>query len=440
MAQFFKPQPKPKSLPTVELVIDSLDLHGVGVARSQGKTVFVEGGMPGEKVRARLVEEKKQHAFAQLLQVLEPSAQRVEPVCPNYAQCGGCSTQHLPSELQLSVKVDGVKQIFRRLAGHELAEPEFVWQSATEHYRRTCRLSIKYDKKARTSRLGFRRRHSQELVEVEACPVLEPALSALIAPLRLLCNQLKSFRDLGHIELCASDSGVVLLVRHNGSLPEQDLQLLQAFATEHALACFIQTKDEPQHLSGEPNPFYVVSGISVGFVPGDFLQVNRVVNEQMVAQALAWLAPTKADKVLDLFCGLGNFTLPLANMAEEVVGIEGVITMVQRARENALRNRLENVRFFQCDLAASFEDMPWAKERFDLVILDPARPGAAETIRHLLKLNPRRLVYVSCNPVTAARDSQPLLKAGYRLSRWGLFDMFPHTGHVETILLFEKLE
>ena len=440
MAQFFKPQPKPRTFTTLELVIDSLDLHGVGVARDKGKAIFVEGAMPGERVRVRIVEEKKQHAFAQLLQLLEPSAQRQEPFCPNYAQCGGCSTQHLSSSMQLDVKVDGVRQIFRRLSGHELGAPDFVQTSATEKYRRVCRLSIKYDKKARCARLGFRRRLSHELVEVEACPVLASSLSALIVPLRQLCNRLKSFRDLGHIELCESDDGVVLLVRHNGTPSENDLALVQGFAQSHHLICFIQTEGEPRQLTGSRSPCYRVDGVEVAFAPGDFLQVNRTVNEQMVAKVLEWLAPVADDKVLDLFCGLGNFTLPIAKMAGEVVGVEGVLPMVHRARENAERNGLTNVRFFQCDLAAPFTDMPWAKERFGLVLLDPARPGAAETIVHLLKLSPRRLVYVSCNPVTAARDSQSLLNAGYRLTRWGLFDMFPHTGHVETILLFEKLE
>jgi len=438
MAQFFKPQPKPKQTSTLELAIDRLDLHGVGIGRHQGKTIFVEGAMPGELIKARLTDDKKQHGFAQLQKILTPSPQRQTPFCPHYEQCGGCSTQHLPLALQHETKVSGVQSLFSRLAGYELGAPEFIITGDDQRYRRVCRLAIKYDKKARRAQVGFRRRLSHDLVEVSACPVLVSSLSALIEPLRALCNQLKSFRDLGHIELCEADNGPLMLLRHNGQPGEGDLALLREFAAEHQLACYLQCADQPLPLTSREAPFYRLGELSIGFLPGDFLQVNRTINEQMVAKVLAWLAPEAGDKVLDLFCGLGNFTLPLAGRAKEVVGVEGVMEMVLRARQNAELNGLGNVRFFQSNLDEPFVHAPWAKEPFSLVVLDPARPGAAGSMPHLLKLAPKRLVYVSCNPVTAARDCQRLHAEGYRLTRWGLFDMFPHTGHVETILLFEQ--
>ena len=440
MAQFFKPQPKAKSstLGSIELDIDRLDLHGVGIGRHQGKAIFVEGAMPGERIKARIIEEKKQHSFASLQTILVASLERQLPFCPHYAECGGCSAQHLPLALQHSTKVSGVQRSFSRLAGYELGEPEFVMLSPEQNYRRVCRLSIKYDKKGRRAQVGFRRRLSHDLVEVTACPVLVSSLSVLIEPLRQLSNRLTSFRNLGHIELCEADNGPLMLLRHNGQPTEDDLLLLRDFAAEHDLACYLQCDGAPRLLTDSPAPSYRVHGVEIQFTPGDFLQVNRTINEQMVEKVVAWLAPTPQDKVLDLFCGLGNFTLPLARQAGEVVGVEGVLEMVHRARENATRNELTNVRFFQSNLDEPFIHAPWAKEPFSLVVLDPARPGAAGSMPHLLKLAPRRLVYVSCNPVTAARDCQLLHKEGYRLVRWGLFDMFPHTGHVETILLFER--
>lgn len=440
MAQFFKPQPKPKQVSSLELDIDRLDVHGVGIGRHEGKTIFVEGAMPGERVRVRLVEDKKQHAFGQLQKILCAAPERQVAFCPHYAECGGCSTQHLPLAMQHEAKVAGVQQLFRRLAELDLGAPAFVRQSAEQGYRRVCRLSIKYDKKVRRAQVGFRRRMSHELVEVNACPVLVSSLSALIEPLRTLCNRLTSFRNLGHIELCAADNGPLMLLRHNGQPNEEDIAQLQAFAEQHGLACYLQCEGAPQRLSGSAAPYYQVDGLQIQFLPGDFLQVNRDINQQMVATVLDWLAPTADDKVLDLFCGLGNFTLPLARLAREVVGVEGVLDMVQRARVNASDNGLNNVRFFQTNLDESFVHMPWAREPFSLVLLDPARPGAAGSMPHLLKLSPKRLVYVSCNPVTAARDCQGLRAKGYKLVRWGLFDMFPHTGHVETILLFERQE
>ncbi|MFC3913190.1 23S rRNA (uracil(1939)-C(5))-methyltransferase RlmD [Pseudaeromonas sharmana] len=441
MAQFFKPQPKTPTRITLEVQVDSLDLHGVGVGRHQGKALFIDGAMPGERVKVRLEDDKKkQHAQAQLLSVLTPSNERQAPICPHYADCGGCSTQHLPAQMQISCKVAGVQQLFRRLAATEIGEPEACVTGPAQGYRRVCRLAIKYDKKARLARLGFRRRQSHELVEVAGCPVLEPALSALITPLRVLCNQLTSFRDLGHVELCAADNGTVLLVRHNGQPPAGDLERLCEFATQHRLQAYLQTDAGPVALQdGALTPGYRIDEQWIRFLPGDFLQVNRTINEQMVATVLQWLAPKADDKVLDLFCGLGNFTLPLGRRAGEVVGIEGVREMVLRARQNAADNGVERARFFQCNLDEPFHDMPWAREPFSLVLLDPARPGAAGVMPHLMRLAPKRLVYVSCNPVTAARDCKLLFSAGYQLVRWSLFDMFPQTGHVETILLFEKV-
>lgn len=453
MVQFFKPQPKSTVTRQHDLRIEALDVHGDGIGRLQGKVVFVEGALPGEQVRVRLQEDaRQQHARASLISVLEPAAERQAPFCPHYAECGGCSTQHMSLATQHACKIAGVQQLFSKLSGQTLGAPDQVFTSPDQGYRRVCRLSIKYDKKARCARMGFRKRQSHDLVEVAACPVLAPALSALITPLRALCNAMKGFRDLGHIELIEADNGPLLLLRHNAKPGDADLARLTEFAREHGLQCYLQTDGAPARVwpLDAAAPYYDVAGQRIHFLPGDFLQVNRTINAQMVQTVLDWLAPTAQDKVLDLFCGLGNFTLPLGQVAGEVVGIEGVQEMVLRARSNAeALNAAQaergnacaargKVRFFHCNLEEPFHDMPWAREPFSLVLLDPARPGAAGVMPHLVRLAPARLVYVSCNPVTAARDSKALFSAGYRLVRWGLFDMFPHTGHVESILLFER--
>lgn len=437
MVQFFKPQPKPASSTQLELHIDSLDHHGVGIGRHQGKALFVDGALPGERVRVRVREDRKQYALAELLQVLQPAPERIAPFCPHYADCGGCSLQHLPVPLQQQAKGQGVQSLFQRLAGQAIGEPDFILQGEAQAYRRVCRLAVKYDKKGRCARLGFRRRQSSELVEIGACPVLVSSLSALIEPVRGLCNQLKSFRDLGHVELYQTEGRPLVLLRHNGQPAERDRGLMLAFAEQHDLDFYLQTEGEPLPLRAAGHPSYRDGDLRLHYLPGDFLQVNAAVNAALVAQVLAWLAPTGQDKVLDLFCGLGNFTLPLARQAAEVVGVEGVLAMVRRARDNAAAANQERVRFCHADLSQEIGTEPWAREPFDLVLLDPARPGAQALMPFLVRQAPRRIVYVSCNPVTAARDSAQLLAGGFRLSRWGLLDMFPHTGHVETILLFE---
>lgn len=440
MAQFFKPQPKARPQGRLTLNVSQLDLHGVGVARHQGKAIFVEGALPGEEVQVSLQEEKKQFALARLEKVLRPADQRQTPFCPHYSQCGGCTLQHMPVPQQQQAKMTGIRELFARQAEIALPEAEAVIQGEAMGYRRVCRLAVKYDKKARLARLGFRRRQSNELVEVSQCPVLAPRLSALIDPLRALINSLKGFRDLGHLELYDTDSRPLLLVRHNGQPSEGDRQRLVQFAQQHELDCYLQTEGEPEPLLAIQAPVYGVADVRLNYLPGDFLQVNDRVNQALVATVLDWLAPTPDDKVLDLFCGLGNFTLPLARHCAEVVGVEGVPAMVARARQNALSNGIDNARFYCADLAEDFTGQSWAREGFDLVLLDPARPGAWQTIGHLCRLAPRRIVYVSCNPVTAARDCAPLQAAGYRVVRWRMLDMFPHTGHVESILLFEQSE
>ncbi|MGE6099194.1 23S rRNA (uracil(1939)-C(5))-methyltransferase RlmD [Aeromonas salmonicida] len=439
MAQFFKPQKKSTQPQRIEFTVDSLDHHCVGIGRHQGKAIFIEGALPGEQVKARILDDKKQYAHAALQQVVTPAANRIAPFCNHYRECGGCNAQHLGEADQQAAKEAGLVSLFERLGQIKAPVLEPVLTGESRAYRRVCRLAIKFDKNGRCTRVGFRRRQSNDLVEIEGCPVLAEPLSALIAPLRECLNRLKSQRELGHAELIQAEQGIMLLLRHTGRPNEADRALLVAFAQAQGIDLYLQAADEriePLHQAFQPS--YSLDGLSLAFAPGDFIQVNGPINQSMVAQALAWLGASKDDKVLDLFCGIGNFTLPLARQAREVVGVEGDLAMVARAEENARRNGIDNARFYKADLSGDIVGMSWAREGFDLVLLDPARPGALEVMGHVVKLSPKRVVYVSCNPVTLARDSQVLVKGGYRLVRLGMLDMFPHTGHLESMALFER--
>ncbi|MBQ4671786.1 23S rRNA (uracil(1939)-C(5))-methyltransferase RlmD [Aeromonas dhakensis] len=439
MAQFFKPQKKSTQPQRIEFTVDSLDHHCVGIGRHQGKAIFIEGALPGEQVKARILEDKKQYAHAALQQVVTPAANRIAPFCSHYRECGGCSAQHLAEADQRAAKEAGLVSLFERLGNIQPPALEPVLGGESRTYRRVCRLAIKFDKNGRCTRVGFRRRQSNDLVEISGCPVLAEPLSALIAPLRECLNRLKSQRELGHAELIQAEQGILMLLRHTGRPTEADRAQLIEFAKVQGIDLYLQAADEQiEPLHQQFSPSYSLDGLSLAFAPGDFIQVNGPVNQRMVEQALNWLEAGKDDKVLDLFCGIGNFTLPLARQAREVVGVEGELAMVARAEENARRNGIENARFYKADLSGDIAGMSWAREGFDLVLLDPARPGAFEVMDHVVKLSPRRVVYVSCNPVTLARDSQVLVKGGYRLVRLGMLDMFPHTGHLESMALFER--
>ncbi|MCR3904493.1 23S rRNA (uracil(1939)-C(5))-methyltransferase RlmD [Aeromonas hydrophila] len=439
MAQFFKPQKKSTQPQRIEFTVDSLDHHCVGIGRHQGKAIFIEGALPGEQVKARILEDKKQYAHAALQQVVTPAANRIAPFCSHYRECGGCSAQHLAEADQRATKEAGLVSLFERLGNIQPPALEPVLGGESRAYRRVCRLAIKFDKNGRCTRVGFRRRQSNDLVEIGGCPVLAEPLSVLISPLRECLNRLKSQRELGHAELIQAEQGILMLLRHTGRPTEADRAQLIEFAKAQGIDLYLQAADEQiEPLHQQFAPSYSLDGLSLAFAPGDFIQVNAPVNQHMVEQALSWLEAGKDDKVLDLFCGIGNFTLPLARQAREVVGVEGELAMVARAEENARRNGINNARFYKADLSGDIAGMSWAREGFDLVLLDPARPGAFEVMEHVVKLSPRRVVYVSCNPVTLARDSQVLVKGGYRLVRLGMLDMFPHTGHLESMALFER--
>lgn len=415
--------------------IQSLDYQGLGVAKVNGKTWFIENALPNEKVEAKIIEDKRQYGRATAVRFLQKSADRQTPFCSIYSQCGGCQMQHIPLALQRETKQQTLFNRLQKLQAEPIRfEPMLVGQDT--NYRRRAKLSMVVQKN--TLVVGFRQANTQEIIPLNHCDILEPELNTLLPKLQQLFASWKNKKQLGHIELVQADNGVALLLRHIGELHSQDSDKLQRFAEQEDLLLFVMTdKDQISQWRGEV-PYYQINGLTLHFSIRDFIQINREMNKQMVNKAIAWLDLQPTDRVLDLFCGMGNFTLPIAPLVEEVVGIEGVEPMVAQAKQNAQTNQINNAKFYQTDLDKPFVDQPWAKAHFNKVLLDPARNGAYFALDHLCELQPERIVYVSCNPATLVRDAEKLIAKGYRLSQSAMIDMFPHTAHLESISLFER--
>ncbi|WP_022941853.1 23S rRNA (uracil(1939)-C(5))-methyltransferase RlmD [Psychromonas hadalis] len=444
MAQFFKASPKNsiKNRILKNVLVEKLDHQGRGIAFFQNKPLFIEGALNGESFDVQVTESKKRYSKALIVNIIQASEFRIPPSCPHYEQCGGCHLQHTTQDKQINIKSVGLMDLFARFAKQTPLKLEPVIKDEQWGYRRSARFGVQFDRKSKKVQMGFRRALTNDLIDQKVCPVLKTPLSALIVPVKALLNSLKIKADLGHIEMIWSDQGVVILLRHLKVLPSADLQLISAFSKQYQVNFFSQpSKNELICLAGKNELSYQLPDwqCTLNFNATDFLQVNEAVNQKMVQQALNWLALEKQDKVLDLFCGLGNFTLPIAKQVKTVVGVEGIQKMVDRASKNALLNEITNAQFYQADLSA--EDLikqPWASSDFNKVLLDPARAGALESIAFIISLKPSHIVYVSCDPVTLARDSQLLLAKGYKLAKLGLLDMFPQTGHMESMALFTK--
>ncbi|MGG7736354.1 23S rRNA (uracil(1939)-C(5))-methyltransferase RlmD [Klebsiella aerogenes] len=431
MAQFYSAKRRVTTRQIITVTVNDLDPFGQGVARHQGKALFIPGLLPQEQAEVVLVEDKKQYARAQVKRRLNDSPQRVAPRCPHFGVCGGCQQQHASIELQQQSKRAALSRLMKRDVDDIIAaEP---WG-----YRRRARLSLNYQPKTQQLQMGFRKANSSEIIDVVQCPVLVPQLETLLPAVRECLTSLQSQRQLGHVELVQADNGPLMVLRHTAALTAADKEKLERFSQTHGLSLYLAPQSEIlEHIRGD-EPWYTSDGLRLVFSPRDFIQVNDGVNQKMVRTALAWLDIQPQDRVLDLFCGMGNFTLPLAKVAASVVGVEGVPALVAKGRENAALNELQNVTFFHENLEEDVTRQAWAKHGFDKILLDPARAGAPGVMAHIIKLAPRRMVYVSCNPATLARDSEALLQAGYRIQRLAMLDMFPHTGHLESIVLFER--
>lgn len=424
--------------------IEDLSHDGRGVARVDGKTVFVDGALPGETATFRHVKQHRHFDEAEVLRIENPAADRVVPRCAHFGTCGGCTMQHLSPQAQVRAKQKVLADNFARLGKVAPAEWLAPLTADVWAYRRRARLGVKWVRKKQRMFVGFRERHTPYLAELESCAVLDAKVGGLLRPLADLVLSLSIPERIPQFEVSVADNAVAIVVRHLDPLAPDDLAKLAAFGREHALRFYLQPKGPdsiaPLEEKLEPLHFDIPAhGIRLQFEPSDFIQVNRSINNAMIDHALALLDLAGNERVLDLFCGLGNFTLPMARRAASVTGVEGDDGLVKHARANADRNGIRNAEFFAANLFEDVRDFPWAKRKYDRVLLDPPRAGAEDICRQMGGFAPEKIVYVSCHPGTLARDAGILVhEKDYVLEKAGVMDMFPHTAHVESIALFTR--
>ncbi|ANN77618.1 23S rRNA (uracil(1939)-C(5))-methyltransferase RlmD [Bordetella flabilis] len=432
------------------LNIESLDLEARGIARRDGKVVFVEGALPGEQVRADTVRRKPSYEIARTVDVLRPSAQRVVPRCAHFGVCGGCAMQHLEPAAQVAIKQRSLEDTFWHVGKLRPGRILPPLHGPTWGYRFRARLSVRVVPKKGGVLVGFRERKSSYVADMRECHVLPPHVARLLVPLRAMVAAMSAPDRLPQIEVAVGDVATVLVLRHLVPLAQGDIDILRAFAAEHGVQWWLQPKGpetcHPLEREHAETLAYTLPefGLRMPYRPTDFTQVNHAINRTLVSRALSLLDARPDERVADLFCGLGNFTLPLATRAREVVGVEGSKPLTDRAHEAASRNGLgEKVSFATLNL---FEvDVAWLRGlgHFDRMLIDPPREGAQAVAQALAQLSarerPRRIVYVSCNPATLARDAAIMVhEGGYQVLSAGVINMFPHTGHVESIAVFES--
>jgi 23S rRNA (uracil1939-C5)-methyltransferase len=435
---------------TFEAVITDLSHDGRGVTRVDGKAVFVSGALLGEQALLRLRKRHRHFDEAEVVELITRSPHRVEPRCRHFGQCSGCSLQHLDAPSQIATKQRVLAENFERIGK---VTPQTWLPPLTGEpwgYRRKGRLSVRNVAKKGRVLVGFREEENPRFVaDIQQCEVMHPALGPKVGLLADLLNGMDAASDIPQIEFAAGDDTMALVFRHMQPLSERDLATLTAFGQQHELAIYLQPGGNSSvHPLWPEHPrlaFRIASGdarvedVELEFQPLDFVQVNADMNQRMMARTLELLDPQPTDRVLDLFCGLGNFTLPIARRVAEVVGVEGEHGLVERAAQNAARNGIANASFHVANLFEDQRSTEWARQPWDKILLDPPRAGADKVLEYLPHKQTRRIVYVSCHPASLARDAGILVNQhGFKLKSAGVMDMFPHTAHVESIALFER--
>ena len=432
---------KPK--PEFDVLIDGFSHDGRGVGRVDGKAVFITGALVGEQVRAQLIAKNKHFDEAKVLELITTSSDRIEPKCQHFGICSGCVLQHMSAEKQIEAKQTTLLDNLQRI-GH--VQPQQILPVLTAEawgYRRKGRFSVRYVEKKGGVLVGFREIDPRFVADLKSCDTLLPELSQLIVPLANLINSMQAKQEIRQIEFIAGDGPIALVIRNFITLPESDLTLLREFELNNPVQIYLQPGDistvYPLNENPKPLSFHLERhDIHFQFQPLDFIQVNAKINEAMIDLTMDLLQPNADDVILDLFCGLGNFTLPLAKLAGEVVGVEGDQKLVDRAKINAKHNAIHNAQFFAADLNLDISSQLWKTQRFNKILLDPPRSGALEVLKQLNLKGVDKIVYVSCHPASLARDAGYLVnERGYRLVKAGAMDMFPQTAHVESIAVFE---
>ena len=411
-----------------------------------GKRVLVPGALAGEEVTFQRRRRRRNYDEGVLVEIRRSSPDRVAPACEYFGRCGGCSLQHLSPDAQLAMKQATLIESLARIGDLEPTEILAPIRGAVWGYRRRARLAVRHVERKGRVLVGFREHEKPWVVDMLTCATVMPEISRLIGPLSSLIGTLSIRGRLPQVEATVADNATALVFRVLDTPTTADRELLAQFAATQDVRIYLQPGNpesvvalHPEKPVDELHYRLPAFDLALTFGPTDFIQVHGEVNQQMVDQALRLLAPKAADRVLDLYCGVGNFTLPLARHAAEVLGLEGAGALIRRAQHNATLAGISTARFIEADLSGAGAEGAWTRERFDLVLLDPPRTGAAELLPALGKLAARRIVYVSCHPGTLARDAGLLVREhGYQLVSAGVMDMFPHTSHVESMALFER--
>ncbi|MCW4631338.1 23S rRNA (uracil(1939)-C(5))-methyltransferase RlmD [Marinomonas rhodophyticola] len=426
--------PKSQSIGPIQTFnVEGLTHEAKGVARLQGKVTFIEGALPGETVAAQVTKNGRRFDEAVLTHIIEPSVHQVEPDCQHFHACGGCSFQHLAREKQLSAKADWLQGQLRHLITTQSLE---LLSDTSIGYRRRARIAI--DHKNGQMVLGFRGKASNDIVSIDRCVVLTDKLQVILRSLKQALSVSTLFTQLGHVELLEDTKGVSVLFRLISPVSTELQAIWEDWAIKENTALYWQApKASRADVTTDKMRYYDLSNLRLKYHPQDFIQVNASMNQKMVLQALDWLKPNKQDVIMDLFCGVGNFSLPLAQLSKSVIGVEVQEGMVEAAKENARLNGLDNVSFLAADLTKPVKN-ELLTQQITKVLLDPPRAGAFEFLDSLIKIGPMQILYVSCNASTLARDAEYLVAKGYRVLRVSLMDMFPQTSHVETMMLLQK--
>jgi 23S rRNA (uracil1939-C5)-methyltransferase len=433
---------------TQEVFVQGLSHEGRGVAKLGGKTLFIEGALKDERVRFVLKKKNRKYDEANVVEVLNAASNRVMPKCAHFAICGGCALQHMEPSSQISFKQAVLLEQLRHFGGVLPQEVLAPIIGPSFGYRRKARLGVKFVSNKNKILVGFREKHSHFLAELKQCEILIPQVGYLLEDLQELIAELEAFKTIPQIEVATGDKEIALVFRHLEPLSGKDKELLLSFGRTHNLLIYLQPGGMDsihllECLENRP-PFLTYSlpayDIEIQFHPTDFIQVNGDVNQKLIAKAIEWLAPKPTEQILDLFCGLGNFTLPLARFAKSVIGVEGSPEMVARAEENARHNGIKNVRFYSADLYQSLTgNESWLSDPYDKILLDPPRNGAEGILKKISETSVKTLVYISCNPATLARDVGILVKEyKFKFEKVAVLDMFPHTTHVESIALLTR--
>ncbi|MEW5965927.1 MAG: 23S rRNA (uracil(1939)-C(5))-methyltransferase RlmD [Pseudomonadota bacterium] len=432
----------------MSVVVDilSLDHEGHGVARIDGKVTFVDGALAGERAEIAVYRKHAKYNSANAVSILKASAQRAEPKCAYFGRCGGCSMQHLEPGAQIAAKQRVLEENLARIGK---VRPDIILSplhGPSWHYRTRARLSARWVDKKGGGLVGFHEKRSSYIADMASCEVLTTDVSALIRPLRELMGSLSNADRIPQIEVAVGEHVTVLVFRLLDPWNDDDAAKVRAFADAHGVQIWEQKKGpetaRPFWPDIAPELSYSLPefGLVMPFRPTEFTQVNAAINRALVSRALRLLDPQPGERIADLFCGLGNFTLPIAKSGADVLAIEGSAELVARARANALRNGLPNATFAIDNLFEMTPEKFAALGHFDKLLIDPPRSGAIEVVKSLPESEaPRRIVYVSCDPATLARDAEVLVHVkGYALKAAGVANMFPHTAHVESIALFER--